>query len=156
MFGTETYETPVRWLLETCDSIEDWGCGMAWARKYAESRYKGVDGSPAAACYADEICDLRDYHSTVDGVFMRHILEHNWDWQVILRNVMNSFTKRMALVLFTPFAEFTHPLDPLGLIDLSFCPEDITSFFDGCSYRIETLETDTQYGVEHIFYVERV
>ena len=117
---------------------------------------KGVDGSPAAAPYADEICDLRDYHSTVDGIFMRHILEHNWDWNVILANVMNSFTKRFVLVLFTPFSENTHALQPLGLIDLSFEQEDITCFFVGCEWRVETLHTDTQYGIEHVFYVERV
>lgn len=157
MFGNETYEKPIQWLLETCDTIEDWGCGMAWGRRYAEARYKGVDGSPAASPYADEICDLRDYHSTVDGIFMRHILEHNWDWEVILSNVMGSFRKRFVLVLFTPFAdEVTHPLQPLGLIDLSFKVGDITEFFEGCNYQIETLHTDTQYGIEHVIYVERV
>jgi hypothetical protein len=62
----------------------------------------------------------------------------------------------MVLVLFTPFAEWTHPLDPLGLIDLSFNQEDITGFFGDCEFRVETLETDTQYGVEHVFYVERI
>lgn len=156
MFGDETYQKPIEWLLETCDSIEDWGCGMAWGRQYAEGRYKGIDGSPAAAPYADEICDLRDYHSTVDGIFMRHILEHNWDWHIILGNVKSSFRKRFVLVLFTPFSEKTTALQPLGLIDLSFRKEDITWFFEDCKYRIETLHTDTQYGVEHIFYVERV
>lgn len=156
MFGDETYEGPISWLLETCESIEDWGCGMAWGRKYAEGRYRGVDGSPAAAEFADEICDLRDYHSDVDGIFMRHILEHNWDWDVLLKNVMGSFRKRFVLVLFTPFSDVTHPLQPLGLIDMSFARGDLVKFFEGCSVREETVQTKTQYGLEHIFYVEKV
>jgi hypothetical protein len=156
MFGTETYETPITWLLETCDSIEDWGCGMAWGQRYALGRYKGIDGSPDAAKYADEICDLRDYRSQVDGIFMRHILEHNWDWQIILGNVMGSFRKRFTLILFTPFSQFTHPLQPLGLIDLSFNENDVTDFFAGCKWHVESLRTDTQYGIEHVFYVERI
>lgn len=155
IFGTETYEKPISWLLETCESIEDWGCGMAWGRRYAAGRYKGIDGSPDAAQFADEICDLRDYHSEVDGIFMRHILEHNWDWETILGNVMGSFRKRLTLILFTPFGDVTQPLQPWGLIDMSFREEDITRFFEGCSFRVESVKTDTQYGVEHIFYVER-
>lgn len=157
MFGTETYEKPLNWLLETCDTIEDWGCGMCWGRQYVpEGRYKGVDGSPAAEEFADVICDLRDYKSKVDGVFMRHILEHNWDWPIVLRNAMDSFEKRFVLILFTPFTLRTRAIQPFGLIDMAFAKEDITAFFEGCEYRLESLETNTQYGVEHIFYIERI
>jgi hypothetical protein len=156
MFGDETYEKPMSWLLETCDSIEDWGCGMAWGRRFVpKGKYKGIDGSPAAAKYADLIVDLRDHKTVVDGIFMRHILEHNWDWNVILGNAVGSFRKRFVLVLFTPFSDVTRALNPYGLIDLSFAEDDITRFFRGCSYTVETLRTDTQFGVEHIFYVER-
>ncbi|HEV2352742.1 MAG TPA: hypothetical protein VGR89_00730 [Puia sp.] len=156
IFGTETYEKPISWLLEECESIEDWGCGMAWGKRYAEGRYKGIDGSPDAARYADVISDLRDYTSDTDGIFMRHILEHNLDWEVILGNIMKSFRKRFALVLFTPFSEKTHPMVPHGLYDLSFAKGDIMRFFEGCRVTGETLVTDTQYQIEHIFYVEKL
>ena len=160
IFNETTYEPGIRWLLETCQSIEDWGCGMAWARRHVpEGRYKGIDGSPAAGPFADVICDLRDYKPdpAPDGIFMRHILEHNEDWPVILGNVMNSFRKRFVLVGFTPWSEGeTRRLDGGGLIDLSFRKEDITGFFKGCSWRDESLlMPESQYGVNHTFFVER-
>lgn len=157
IYGTETYEKPVKWLLETCESIEDWGCGYGYARRFVpEGKYFGVDGSPDAAPYADKIADLTGYTSSVDGIFMRHILEHNLRWREILMNMVDSFTARLALVMFTPFGEVTEAMgDPAGLVDLSFRKEDITGFFKGLTWTEEHLETDTQYGQEHIFYVER-
>jgi hypothetical protein len=84
------------------------------------------------------------------------VLEHNLDYEIVLRNVMQSFRKRLALVLFTPFSEQTHELSPGGLRDISFREEDITDFFSGCTFWREDLETDTQYREEHLFYVERL
>lgn len=88
---------------------------------------------------------------------MRHVLEHNPDWDIILDNALASFRKRFALVLFTPFSEETHPLDDGGLHDLSFRREDITDRFpSGCSYSEEHISpSDTQYGEEHVFYLEK-
>lgn len=157
IFNETTYEPGLSWLLETCETVEDWGCGMAWARRYVpEGRYTGVDGSPDAARFADVTCDLRDHVTSVDGIFMRHILEHNEDWQVILANAMRSFRKRFVLVTFTPFGEQTRRLDGGGLIDLSFRKEDITDHFAGCSWREEHYDMpESQYGVNDVFYVER-
>ncbi len=158
IFSGTTYEPGLNWLLETCESIEDWGCGMAWARRYVpQGRYKGIDGSPAAGPFADVICDLRDHVTSVDGIFMRHVLEHNRDWDVILANAMRSFRKRFVLVTFTPFAEVTHPLDTVGtLIDLSFRKTDLTDHFAGCSWREEHYDMpDSQYGINDMFLVER-
>ena len=156
IYGTETYEKPIKWLLEECDTIEDWGCGYGYARRFVpEGRYRGIDGSPQASPYADMICDLTTYKSPVDGIFMRHILEHNPYWQDILGNVMASFRKRFVLIMFTPFAEKTAPMVSNALIDLSFRKEDLTDFFAGLSVTEEHLLTDTQYGQEHIFYVGR-
>lgn len=89
---------------------------------------------------------------------MRHVLEHNPDWDIILDNALASFRKRFALVLFTPFSEETHPLDDGGLHDLSFRREDITDRFPfGCWYSEEHISpSDTQYGEEHVFYIERI
>jgi hypothetical protein len=157
IFNEKTYEPGIRWLLETCESIEDWGCGMAWGRRYAPpGRYKGIDGSPAAAPFADVICDLRDWETSVDGIFMRHVLEHNLDFDVILGNAMRSFRKRLVVVGFTPWSDGeTYRLDGGDLIDLSFRQQDITDLFDGCSWRYEEYDMpESQYHINHAFFVE--
>jgi hypothetical protein len=155
VYGNETYEKPIAWLLEECESIEDWGCGYGYARQYAEGRYCGIDGSLEAEPYADKIADLTTYTSSVDGILVRHILEHNWDWRAILENAIASFRKRMVLILFTPFSKHTDPMTMSPLIDLSFRREDITDYFTGLHVTEEHLVTNTQYRQEHIFYVSR-
>jgi len=121
-----------------------------------EGRYFGVDGSPEAAPYADKITDLTTYTSSVDGIFIRHILEHNYGWRDVLANAVDSFTERLVLIMFTPFGERTVPLARNALIDMSFRKSDITDYFKGLDVREEHLiSPDTQYKVEHIFYVER-
>jgi hypothetical protein len=157
IYGTETYAKPIAWLLEKCNTIEDWGCGYAYARKFVpEGRYFGVDGSPEAAPYADLIADLTTYKSDVDGIFIRHILEHNYNWRDVLMNATASFRKRLVLIMFTPFREHTVPLVRNDLLDLSFRKDDITEYFQGLDVREEHLDSpDTQYKTEHIFYVER-
>lgn len=157
IYGTETYAKPIEWLLEKCNTIEDWGCGYAYARRFVpEGRYFGVDGSPEAAPYADKITDLTTYTSSVDGIFIRHILEHNYNWQDILMNAVDSFTKRLVLIMFTPFGKSTVPLVRNALLDLSFRKTDIIGYFRDLDVREEHLVSpDTQYKQEHIFYVSR-
>jgi hypothetical protein len=46
------------------------------------------DSSPRCA----EVVDLAHYRSNVPGIFMRHILEHNYEWARILDNALASFT----------------------------------------------------------------
>jgi|SRR5208282_1586206 len=156
IYGTETYEKPLAWLLETCDSIEDWGCGYAYAKRYVPGgKYFGVDGSPEAAPYADKITDLTTYTTSVDGIFIRHILEHNHGWRDVLMNAVDSFTKRLVLIMFTPFGKYTTPMVNNALVDYSFRKDEITDYFKGLSVREEYLVTNTQYHHEHIFYVEK-
>ena len=158
IFNEKTYEPGLSWLLETCETVEDWGCGMAWGRRYVpEGRYKGVDGSPAAGPFADVICDLRDWVTSVDGIFMRHVLEHNTDYGVILANAVRSFRKRLVVVGFTPWSDGeTRRLDGGGLVDLSFAMTDITDHFKGLTFRYEEQDMpESQYGMNSTFYVER-
>lgn len=153
---TETYQLGAEFLAD-CALIEDWGCGKGWMRRYvAPDRYRGVDGSRTP--FADEIADLAEYRSDVHGVFMRHVLEHDYRWSLILANAVASFRERMVLVLFTPLVEKTHEItfapDP-GVPDLAFSLDDLAERFDGLDWSHDTLTTATQYGTETIFYIER-
>lgn len=145
-------------------TIEDWGCGHGGFKRLIGFRqtYIGIDGSKTR--YADKIADLETYRSTVDAIHMRHVLEHNPNWQAVLNNALASFTKRMVLTLFTPFVEKTHVIaeypDFTGtgvvMVDVAFRREDIVSRFEGISWTSEeNLKTRTQYDVEHIFYLSK-
>jgi glycosyltransferase involved in cell wall biosynthesis len=140
-------------------AIEDWGCGFAHAKAFVnESLYVGIDGSSK---WADRIADLTEYRSDAECIFMRHVLEHNVEWKRILANAVSSFRKRMALILFTPFSNTTHVIatsktvTSFSIPDISFRKEDLTAYFEHLKYTEESLETDTQYGIEHVFYIEK-
>jgi hypothetical protein len=135
--------------------IEDWGCGTAFARRFAKrSKYVGIDSS--ASDYLDIKADLQDYKSDADCVFMRHVLEHNWGWRKILRNAIESFRRRMVLVIFTPFDERETKLeDRDGVPDFALDKTEILSYFAGLDVREERLKTRTEHGEETIFYVEK-
>jgi hypothetical protein len=69
---------------------------------------------------ADVIARLRTYFSSrPDEIFIRHILERNGEWPLVLTNALASFRRRMALVLFTPFGPPTERLDTGPGLDLS-------------------------------------
>lgn len=56
--------------------VEDWGCGMAYFKRFVPAGYYwGIDHDPSAAC--DQAADLASYASTTDGLFLRHVLEHD-------------------------------------------------------------------------------
>lgn len=143
--------------LRDCSLVEDWGCGLGWMRTVlGAERYRGVDGT--ATPFADEVADLVTYRSDVSGLFLRHVLEHNYRWAAILDNAVASFSDRMVLITFTPFAEETHEIafNPgPGVPDLSFRQEDITERFDGCTWELQEIESKTQYGVEALFYLTK-
>lgn len=156
-FGlTPTYQLGADYLAE-CSTVEDWGCGKGWMRRLIpHARYRGIDGSWSR--FADEVVDLEHYRSDVEGVFMRHVLEHNYGWRRILANAVASFSRRFVLVIFTPMGETTREIafapDP-GVPDISFSVEDITSAFGPHHWSMQTLETATQYGTETVFLVEK-
>jgi hypothetical protein len=153
-----TYQRAVQFL-DGHGTIEDWGCGFAHAKRFVtRSTYIGLDGSSR---FADRIVNLADYRSSVDCILMRHVLEHNADWRRILVNALASFRRRMALILFTPFAETTRVIatsttvTSLPVPDISFRKEDLIECFGSVRYAEESLHTQTQYKTEHVFYLEK-
>jgi hypothetical protein len=155
-YGDDTTYRKGMAFLDGHGTIEDWGCGKGHARRFVEkSRYIGIDGSWGP--FTDKIVDLEDYTSSPDCIFMRHILEHNHNWQEILENALSSFSKRMVLIIFTPFVEQTRQISTnwSAVPDISFRREDLLDHFKNLRYREESLITDTQYKTEHIFYIEK-
>jgi SAM-dependent methyltransferase len=153
---TITCQLSVDFLDEVGGVIEDWGCGMGGAKDFVQkSEYVGIDFTPSP--FTDLVIDLEDYCSKVDCILVRHVLEHNHNWKKILENAVGSFTQRLALILFTPFSDVTRDIAPeeATVPDYSFKLEDIMSCLKGLDVKIEELITDTQYGVEYIFYIKR-
>lgn len=153
---TATYRSGAQWL-SRCPRVEDWGCGKGWMSRFVEpERYWGLDGSYSK--FANEVVDLALHRSQTPGLFMRHVLEHDYRWQSILDNAVASFTDRMVLVLFTPLVDATRQLaynsDP-GVPDLAFAEADITSRFGDAGWHAETIQSATQYGTETSFYLEK-
>jgi hypothetical protein len=102
-----TYLHGARWLKGM--GVEDWGCGACYARNFLnETSYFGIDGSPSP--WTNLVEDLVSYRSETPGIFMRHVLEHNWKWSKILDNAISSFQRRMVLIIFTPFGQMTAPM----------------------------------------------
>lgn len=153
---SSTYRLGAEWLAG-CELVEDWGCGKGWLRTLVDpDRYRGIDGS--CSPFADEIVDLVDYRSTVPGVFMRHVLEHDVRWAQILDNAVASFTERMALILFTPFAATTRIIgwdDDPHVPNLSFAFTDLTERLTGCEWSAEVVESPATFGHETILRVRR-
>jgi hypothetical protein len=104
----ESYEAAADWV-RGCTTIEDWGCGKGWLRQFCDpDAYVGVDGSKTP--FADVITDLVEPRGAVEGIVLRHVLEHDYRWRDILQNAVDSFTKRLCIVLFTPLVDVTNVL----------------------------------------------
>lgn len=155
---TETYLVAADWLSDI-KKIEDWGCGVGGFKRFYRGEYVGLDGSKTP--FADKIVDLRKYKSKIDGIMMRHVLEHNYDWEKVLANAVASFQKKMILILFTPFVEKTieisHNLSHgVDVPDISFSREDIEKHFKGCKWKlVANIPTGTGYGVEHVYFLTK-
>jgi hypothetical protein len=157
-YGDPTsYEIGAAWLAG-CTLIEDWGCGAGWLRTVLPpDRYRGLDGTASPSC--DAVVDLVTYRSTVPGIFIRHVLEHNEAWARILDNAVASFTDRMVLILFTPERAVTeaiafHP--EVGVPDIAFRLADLTNRFPpDVTYTVHRIPSATQYGCETILLLER-
>lgn len=151
---TATYEIGARFLAD-CALVEDWGCGKGWLRRHVEpERYRGVDGSETP--FADVVADLRTYRSEVDGVFLRHVLEHDPGWRDILANAVASARQRLVVILFTPLGEVEEELarcGEVGVPDLSLPRAEVLAAFGSRPWREVTLPTGSHYGHETVLLV---
>lgn len=161
LYGSTTYEIAAA-LLADCLLVEDWGCGGGGFKHYRADGYVGVDSS-LSPC-RDVEADLGDYRTVTPGILIRHVLEHNDRWPLILANALASFTQRLVIVLFTPFdtVETTVLLrepDYGNVPVISFRPGDLLDIIfaaDPTSVAIQRVESpDTAYGVEHVIVVDR-
>jgi hypothetical protein len=149
-----TYEMAGDFLADM-EQVEDWGCGFGGFKKFCKGGYIGVDGTTTP--YVDVLADLVDYKSSVDGIMMRHVLEHNYDWEKILDNAMVSFNKKMCLVIFTPFAIETHEISHnrdagVDAPNISFNREDIEKHLVG-SWTMKTVNTNG--FQEYIYFISK-
>lgn len=140
-------------------SVEDWGSGTGAFKRIHRGGYLGVDGSKTP--FVDIIADLRNYKSSVDGIMIRHVLEHNYDWEKVLDNAISSFKRRFCLVLFTPFSNKTKVIGQnkkygVDVPDISFSKNAIEGHFKDLKWKLtENIKTKTGYGAEHIYFVEK-
>ena len=154
-----TYRLAAAFMAEL-DEVEDWGCGKGGFRLFCQGRYKGVDGSHTP--YADVIADLATYRSSAQGILLRHVLEHNYQWEEVLKGAVASFQKKLCIVLFTPFSEgATRELahnKALGVDvpDLALAQSEIERHLTGLRWRLfRDLATKSQYKVEHVYCIWR-
>lgn len=146
-----TYVAAARFL--GAGAVEDWGCGSGYARKFFPQGYVGIDAAPG---FADVVVDLREYRSRCDGILLRHVLEHNFEWEKILGNALAS-ARKLVIVTFTPFGDETLALgwaeNERGRVpDLSFRKEDLTRFFP--RFTEQVFNTGLLYNAETLFCVE--
>lgn len=145
--------------LSDCEVVEDWGCGMGWFRSVISENvtYKGLDGSHNP--FVDQVVDLEKHKSSVDGIFMRHVLEHNYNWRKVLDNALSSFKKKMVLVLFTPWGDEEKQIgftDSVGVPDLSLSKTELEGFLKDFTFEyFEVPSPITQYGIEYIYLISR-
>lgn len=151
-----TYPIAAEFLAD-CDVVEDWGCGLGAFKAFCKTRYIGVDGSHSK--YADVIADLAVYRSSPDGILLRHVLDHNVQWEAILDNALASARKKLMVILFTPFVESTHVIryyPSIDVPDIDIAKDDIIGHFKDVDWTLEEgLVIDTQYKVEHIFRITK-
>lgn len=149
-----SYAIPCQWFDEVGGLLEDWGCGCAMAKAFVKKcRYLGIDGS--ANEYADRCgVDLRDYVSTADCILLRDVLDHNVEWEKVLQNALNSFQKRMVIVVFRALGPetkvvFVNTSEKYpGVPDLQFCRTDLLKHIQPYLVREEQFANETLFFLE--------
>jgi hypothetical protein len=146
--------------LAGCASVADWGCGGGWlSTLVGPDRYIGVDGSKTAAVTV--VADLADYHGCSEGIFIRHVLEHDYRWSQILDNALEAFDKRMVLVLFTPWHDGDDDTVQLRweagfeVPTLAFRRDVIEARLERFVWDLVEVPSPAAYGLERVFLIER-
>ena len=155
-----TYSMAAAFLADVKE-VEDWGCGKGGFRRFFQGRYIGVDGS--ATPFADKIVNLCQYRTKVDGILLRHVLEHNYNWQPTLDGALHSFTRKLCLILFTPLQKRTTEIahnraTGVDVPDLALSQSEIETLLTRHRVRwrlFKDLSTQSQYKVEHVYCVWR-
>lgn len=148
---TLSYEIAAEFLHD-CLTIADWGCGKGFFRtRVLADRYVGIDGTITP--FTDVVADLSNYIHQVEGILLRHVLEHNVDWQKVLLNAVNSATYKLCIILFTPLSDTTRQIawtDGLEVPDISFYLPDIMAYLEDFEVTYSTFTSATQYGEETV------
>jgi hypothetical protein len=157
--NTITYQLGYEFLND-CEIVEDWGTGGGGFKDYRKNAI-GVDGSDTP--FADKkFIDLTNYISNCDGIYMRHVLEHNYEWQKILNNAIKSATKKVCVVMFIPFSEDDTKLlrnNSIDVPDLSISKAEfynIIKQYPNIQYESVEYVTKTQYNYEQIIYIKKL
>jgi len=139
-------------------SVQDWGSGEGYFKYlYGDSAYT-IGDKPGP--WIDEVADLTEFTSNTPGLMMRHIVEHSYDFDKILRNANESFTKLMILVLSTPMSSSK----PYALTwksesevpDISFRHRFLATYFPGCDFRSTDIRSKSKYLHERIYTIKRL
>ncbi|MBI2009521.1 hypothetical protein HYS84_03930 [Candidatus Saccharibacteria bacterium] len=155
---TVTYQLAADFLADVTE-VEDWGCGTGGFKRLYKGKYTGIDGS--ANPFVDKVVDLQTYRSNVDGIMMRHVLEHNYGWEKVLAGAVSSFKKKFCLIIFTPFMDNTQEIaheakHGVDVPVLAFKKEDIERFFSDLEWHLrDNIKTSAYYGIEHAYFVEK-
>ena len=141
--------------LKDCKVVEDWGTGTGAFKLHREDAI-GIDGSNTPQ--ADKKADLTQYVSSCDGIFIRHVLEHNLDWEKILKNALKSAGK-VCVVLFTPLNKkgtielpeisFQNRKYGVDVLTFSLGIDQIDKILKECSVKQDSYKNET------IFYITR-
>lgn len=145
-YGDESsYQAAANWLDWPGWTVEDWGCGCAYAKRFFHhAKYIGIDGSQND--YAD-ICrvELDCRFSEPNGLLMRHVLDHNENWRAVLNRAANCCQNRMVLVFFIAWGQTTKILDWTSdpkypdIPNIQFRREDI--FEELSHYKVREINT---------------
>jgi hypothetical protein len=107
------------------------------------------------------MADLTEYVSECEGIVLRHVLEHSYEWTKILDCAVASFTRRLIVILFTPLVDVTQVLMTEPAYDdvpvIAFEPHDLTDRIPlDCETTVETIEAPgSAYGEETLIRVAR-
>jgi hypothetical protein len=158
---TETYRIAADFL-KGLETVEDWGVGGGGFLNHLPTAI-GVDGSDTP--FAEKkFVDLCNYTTLANGIHLRHVLEHNYNWQKVLKNALYSAVNKVVVTLFIPLSEgktkeLNHNLKHgVDVPDLSISKKqfnDILESFSPKLVEVQTLQTPTAYGVEIVYKITK-